>query len=118
MNIKDLSETLPILDFEHTKEPMWEPDTGRNSNTHSFSGTFAGYFSQIVISFGKTTQEQMTRIKTLFEKATFTMTYPDSDTGEDYTEDFYPTAIKAKKDNWDGKYHPFSITLTGVDEKE
>jgi len=118
MNIKEISKTLPILSFEHTKEPMWESDAGRNSNSHKFSGTFAGYFSQCIIEFGKTTQNQLSEIKKYFEIPIFNMTYPDSDTGEEFTEEFYGTAIKAKKDSWDGKYLPFSITLTGVNEKE
>lgn len=117
-NLKELSNTIPILTHEHTLEPLWGSDTGRQSNNGTYSGTFIGYFSQLVIEFGKTTQEQMTEIKKQFEKPTMYITYLDSNTGTWKTEEFYGTAIKAKKDEWSSKYKSFSITLTAIEEYE
>lgn len=113
VNIKTLSETIPITSFNHTKEPLWAGDTGRNANSGKFSGTFIGYFSQLEIEFGRTTQAQMTTIKTDFESSTVSITYPSND-GTDKTETFYGTAINGKKNKWTGKYEPFSIKLTAV----
>lgn len=115
-NIKTLSETLPILSFSQKYEPLWAGDTGRNSNSGAYSGTFIGYFSQIVIEFGKTTQEQMNTIKSTFETSVFSLTYPSTN-GTNVTEQFYGTAIEGKKDYWDGKYMPFSITLTAIKKR-
>ena len=117
-DLQELSKTLPILTHEHTLEPLWGSDTGRNSNSGTYSGTFIGYFSQLVIEFGKTTQEQMTEIKNKFEKPTTNVKYLDSNTGMWKTEEFYGTAIKAKEDEWNGKYKSFSITLTAINEYE
>ena len=113
VNIKTLSQTVPIVRFSHSKEPSWANDTGRNANSGKFSGTFIGYFSKITIEFGRTNQTQMSAIKSAFESATMSVTYPSSD-GSNKTETFYGTAINGKKSNWDGKYEPFSIDLIGV----
>ena len=115
VNIKTLSETVPIVEFTHAKEPSWANDAGRNANSGRFTGTFIGYFSKITISFGRTTQTQMNAIKNSFESATVSVTYPSKD-GSNKTETFYGTAISGKKKNWDGKYEPFSIDLIGVNK--
>lgn len=115
VNITTLSQTVPIKSFSHSKEPSWASDAGRNSNSGRFSGTFIGYFSKITIEFGRTTQTQMNAIKNAFEVSIFSMTYPSKD-GTTKTEDFYGTAINGKKNNWDGKYEPFSINLIGVNK--
>lgn len=53
VNIKEISKTLPILKCSHTPEPMWHKDSGRNSNSGKWTGTFAGYFSQLKIDLVK-----------------------------------------------------------------
>ncbi len=115
VNIKTLSQTTPLLDFEHSLEPAWASDTGRNANSGRFSGTFIGYFSNLNLSFGRCTQTQMTAIKNAFESSMFEVTYP-ANNGTTKTEYFYGTAIKAKKKNWDGKYDPFQIKLVARDK--
>ena len=45
--------------MEHTIQPLWASDTGRNSNSGKYSGTFIGYFDQLKVSVGKTNQTQM-----------------------------------------------------------
>lgn len=118
VDLKILSYKIPLLTHDHTVEPLWASDTGRNSNSGSYSGTFIGYFSQVIIEFGKTTQEQMKLIKDNFEHPIIEMKYKDSYTGNWKTEEFYGTAIKSKLNNWEGKYLPFSITLTATEEYE
>lgn len=112
-NIKTLSQTIPITNFSHTLEPLWAGDTGRNSNSGKFTGTFIGYFSQLEIEFGWSNQTQMDAITSNFESATISLTYPTKD-GTTKTETFYGTAITGKVRKWNGKYEPFSIKLTGV----
>lgn len=117
VDLQELSKKIPILDYDHGDEPLWGSDTGRNTNSGNYSGTFTGYFPQIAISFGKTTQSQMTIICDSFEHPVITMKYKNKNTGSWISQDFYGTAIHGKLDNWDGKYHPFSITLTAVKKK-
>lgn len=118
VDLYELSKKVPLLTQEHTLEPLWGDDTGRNSNSGVFSGTFKGYFSQIVVEFAKTTQEQLTLIKDEFEHSVINVRYKDSNTGNWISEEFYGTAIKAKLNEWEGKYLPFSITLTAIREYE
>lgn len=114
-----LSESYPIATHEHSLEPLWADDTGRNSNSGKYSGTFIGYFSQVVIEFNPTTQQQMRALRAMFDNPIINVTYKDSKGPEDtYTEDFYGTAIKAKLDYWKGKYKSFSITLTAIEARE
>lgn len=114
-----LSESYPVSTHQHSLEPTWADDTGRNSNSGKFSGSFIGYFSQVVIEFGPTTQKQMKELRSLFDKPIINVKYKDSKGPEDtFTEDFYGTSIKAKLDYWEGKYKSFSITLTAISKRE
>lgn len=97
---------------------MWASDTGRNSNSGAYSGTFVGYFSQLVLEFGKTTQSELDKIQAELEKPIITLTYKSKNGGIWETEKFYGTKIEGKLSNWDKKYEPFSITLTGVKKKK
>ena len=115
-NIKTLSQTLPIVSFSDTIEPLWGDDTGRNSNSGVFSGTFRGYFTNLHIEFASTTKEEMLAIKSVFEVPIIeNLTFPNSSTSaETYTENFYGTAIKSELDDWEAKYRPFGIDLVAV----
>lgn len=116
VNLKELSYKTPFLTHQHSKEPTWASDTGRNSNSGKFGGTFIGYFSQLVLEFGESTQEEMTEIKKNLEHPIVEVTFLNSDDGKWRTEEFYGTGIPAKKDNWEGDYKSFSLTLTAVNE--
>lgn len=117
INLKNMSINYPLLTQSHSLEPLWADDTGRNSNSGKYSGTFIGFFSQLVIEFGPTTRQQMIDLREMFDQPIISVTYQDSKTNQDYTEDFYGTAIKAKLDYWEGKYKPFSITLTAISKR-
>lgn len=110
-NLKDF---LKLCEYEITVEPTWGSDAGRDNMEAAFTGTFKGYFTNIILKFGKTTQEEMSFIKDTFERPTFDFTYPHDKTGKDTTETFYGTAIKARKKSLKGKYLPFEITLVAT----
>lgn len=116
----NLREFLKLCKFSITAEPMWGSDAGRDNMTGDFSGTFNGYYTNIALSFGKTTQEEMNFIKDTFENPTFPFTYPSEKTGKDVTETFYGTAIKAEKttSKENRKYLPFDITLVAVKRRK
>lgn len=114
-NLKDF---LKLCKYKITPEPTWGSDAGRDNMAGAFSGTFKGYFTNITLSFGRTTQTEMTNIKNAFEHATFPFTYPSDKTGLDVTEQFYGTAIPAEKESLKGKYLPFEITLVAVERRQ
>lgn len=113
-----LTDFLKLCKYSITAEPTWGKDAGRENMLGDFSGTFLGYFTNITLSFGKTTQEEMTSIKNVFEKATFNFTYPSDKTGKDVTELFYGTAIKAEKNKLNGLYLPFEFTIVAVHRRD
>lgn len=106
-----LTDFLKLCKYGITVEPLWGSDAGRENMAGTYTGTFIGYFTNITLNFGKTTQEEMQKIKETFEKPTFSFTYPDEKTGQNITESFYGTAIKSEKESLKGKYLPFDITL-------
>lgn len=119
VNIKTLSKTYPIISFSDKPEPLWGSDTGRNSNSGKFSGTFVGYFTNIHIEVGPMTKSEMDEFKAIFEVPIIeNVTFPNSsNNGVDYTEDFYGTAIEAKTEYWDGKYEGFGFDLKAVEAR-
>lgn len=107
-----------LKNVEHTVEPTWGPDTGRNTNSGKFTGTFVGWFDTLQLEIGKTTQAEMTAIKNVIEIPIIeNVTFVDSKTGNNKTEDFYGTAIKAKRKKKNGLYEPFSISLKAVSKR-
>lgn len=111
--------TLPKLlnNPKHSVEALWADDTGRNSNSGKFSGTFIGWFDKIELPFGKTTQAELTQIKNALEKPIISnVSFTDTNTGNTKTEDFYGTTITAERNN-SQTYKPFSITLIAVSKR-
>ena len=101
----------------HTVEPTWSKNTGRNSNSGKFSGTFVGYFDTLKVDIGKTNQIEMTTIKNAIEHSIVQITFIDSKNGNNKTEDFYGTAITASYNNLKGRYDPFSFSLKAVSRR-
>lgn len=119
VNIKTLSEIYPITLFKDKPEPLWGSDAGRNSNSGKFSGTFKGFYTNIHIEVAPLTKEQMTNFKRIFEVPIIEdFTFPNSsNNGNDYTENFYGTALEGATDYWDGKYKAFSFDLVAVNPR-
>lgn len=77
-----------------------------------------GWFDTLQLEFGKTTQEEMTAIKNAIEKPIIkNITFIDSKNGNNKTEDFYGTAIKAKRKNKNGMYEPFTVNLKAIERR-
>jgi len=119
VNIKTLSQTIPITLFKDKPEPVWADDAGRNSNSGKFSGTFVGYFTTLHIEVAPLTKAQMNYVKSIFEVPIIEdVTFPNSsNNGLPYTENFYGQAIESSTDYWDGKYKSFSLDLTAVNPR-
>lgn len=112
--LASLKEIKRLLSYTVSVEPLWGDDTGREAMDGHYSGTFIGYFTKIELIIGKTTQEEMTYNKNILEHPLINLTYPSEKTGQDITEEFYGTAIQAKKNNYKGKYDGFTISLVGT----
>lgn len=115
----NLKNFLKLCKYSITAEPLWGADAGRENMTGTYTGTFVGYFTNITLNFGKTTQAEMQNIKNTFENPTFSFTYPDEKTGQDRTENFYGTAIKAERESIkeNAKFLPFEITLIATQRR-
>ena len=59
----------------------------------------------------------MTSIKNAIEHPIISVTFKDSKTGNNKTEDFYGTAITASYNNLKGRYEPFSFSLKAVSRR-
>lgn len=104
-----------VISVEHSIESLWAGDTGRNSNSGKFSGTFVGWFDNITVNIGKCNQTELTRIRNAIEKPIIEdVTFKDSKTGNNRTTDFYGTVITATTKNVHGIYEPFSFSLKAI----
>lgn len=117
VNLYELSKITPMLDYDHGDEPLWASDTGRNSNSGKYTGTFVNYFSQLKLTFGRTTQEQMNTLCNAFEHPVVDITFKNKNDGSWITQQFYGTAIHGKLNKWNGLYQGFDITLTATEGK-
>lgn len=121
--IKSAGQLIPkLLSCSIKPEPLWGDDAGRLvMEKGKFSGTFMGYFTNITMEIGRTTIEELNKIKSLIEKPITELTYPldrDMDNkkaGEAYTESFYGVAIETKFNNYNSNYEPFTISLIAVE---
>lgn len=106
-----------ITHVDDKLQPTWASDAGRNTNSGAYSGTFLGYFTDLEITFGRLTQAEMTKVKSVLEPKNGIIknfTYINTRTGEEKTEDFYGTVISAAYSKEHGKYESFSVELIGV----
>lgn len=119
VNIKTISYQFPITRVSDKPEPLWASDSGRNTNSGKFTGTFVGYFTNLHIEVAAMTEQEMTAFKAIFEVPIIEdVTFPNSsNNGQPYTEDFYGTAIEAAKNDWNGKYESFSFDLVAVEAR-
>lgn len=115
----NLSALPKVKNIEHSIEPVWASDTGRNSNSGKFSGTFVGWFDNLKIDVGKTDQSELTIIRNAIENPIIeNITFKDSKTGNNKTEDFYGTAITTSYDNLKGNYKPFSFSIKAIESRD
>ena len=107
-----------VTGIENTIEPVWAKNSGRNSNSGKFSGTFVGWFDTLKISVGQCNQTEMTAIRNAIEIPIIqNVTFKDSKTGNNKIEDFYGTAITALSNNTKGIYKPFSFSIKAVSRR-
>ena len=114
--IKDIPKV--INPYTHKLHPEWGPDTGRNTNSGKFTGTFIGWFDQLVIQIGRHNATEHNTIMSSLGVATINATFFDTKTGTDKTEDFYLDSIETEVSNYKkGYYAPMTITMTAISRR-
>ena len=108
----DLMKLPKVTNVKHTIEPVWASDTGRNSNSGSFSGTFVGWFDNLEIKVGKTTPTELQQIREAIEIPIIeNVSFYDTKKNKTKVEDFYGTAIGVEINKKTIIYPPFSFSL-------
>jgi len=113
-------ETLPKLKnpYTHSLHPEWGKGTGRNTNSGRFSGSFVGWFDQLVLTFGKHNQTDHTTILNALGVATKEIKFLDTKTGNYKEEWFYVDSIDTETSNYHkGYYNEMTITLTAIPKR-
>ena len=110
-----LTDLPKVKSIDHSLEPLWASDAGRNSISGKYSGTFIGYFDKLKVSIGRCTKAQMQTLRGAIDVPIIEdLTFPDSYTGSTKTEDFYGTAISAKLNHINGMYEECSFNLIAI----
>lgn len=115
-------ESLPKLKnpYKHTVESLWADDTGRESNSGKYSGTFIGFFDTLELEFGETNQSEMEELREkLMLPILDDLTFKDTNTGLPKTEDFIgPSSIPGETINYKrNRYKGFTIKLSAVESR-
>lgn len=116
----DLYSLPKVKTVDHKVEPTWASDTGRNSNSGKFSGTFVGWFDNLTIEVGETTVDEFDMIcKKIEHPIIENITFKDTrNKRNNKTEDFYGTTISGKVENIRGLYKPFSFELKAIESRD
>ena len=115
----DLMILPRITKIKHSVEPTWASDAGRNSNIGDFSGTFVGYFDNLNITVGTTTQEELTKIRSYIEVPIIeNVSFLDTKTGKNKIESFYGTAIEVEINKRTRRYPSFSFSLKAIERRD
>ena len=67
----------PILQITFGYPKLWGEDTGRDTLSGDFGGTFKGVFPTFTIYFGATSQQQIEELTALFDKPHVVVKYYD-----------------------------------------
>lgn len=113
-------ETLPKLinPYSHILHPEWGKDTGRNTNSGKFSGSFVGWFDQLTLTFGRHNQTEHTQILNELGIATREIKFLDTKTGTYKTEWFYLDSIETETTNYHKSYYnQMTITMTAISRR-
>lgn len=119
MSAFDIS-TIPKLKnpYKHNINPVWGPNTGRNTNSGKFTGSFVGWFDQLILEIGRHNQTEHTSIINTLGVQTIEITFKDTKTGSDKTEWFYLDTIESELENYKkGYYAPMTITMTAISKR-
>lgn len=109
--------TIPhIVSYKVGRAKLWK-DSERNM-AGDVRATLIGIFPKIQLQVGYTTQEEMSELTALFDKAFFTVTWYDVRTNGTVSAEYYASDYDTELDSKSkGRYKPFSVNLVPVSKR-
>lgn len=109
--------TIPhIVSYKIGRAKLWK-DSERNMSG-DVRATLIGIFPKIQIEVGYTTQEEMSKLTALLDKAFFTVTWFDVRIQQTISTQYYASDYDVELDSKSkGRYKPFSVSLVPVSKR-
>lgn len=109
--------TIPhVVSYKISRAKLWK-DSERNMNG-DVRATLIGIFPKIQMQIGYTTQEEMSELAALLDKAFFTVEWFDVRTQEAFSAQYYASDYDVELDSKTrGRYKPFSVNLVPVSKR-
>lgn len=109
--------TIPhVVSYKISRAKLWK-DSERNMNG-DVRATLIGIFPKIQMEVGYTTQEEMSELTALLDKAFFTVEWFDVRTQETFSAQYYASDYDVELDSKSkGRYKPFSVSLVPVSKR-
>lgn len=109
--------TIPhIVSYKIGRSKLWK-DSERNMSG-DVRATLIGIFPKIQIEVGYTTQEEMSELTALLDKAFFTVTWFDVRIQQTISTQYYASDYDVELDSKSkGRYKPFSVSLVPVSKR-
>ena len=109
--------TIPhVVSYKISRAKLWK-DSERNMNG-DVRATLIGIFPKIQMEVGYTTQEEMSELSALLDKAFFTVEWFDVRTQETFSAQYYASDYDVELDSKSkGRYKPFSVNLVPVSKR-
>ena len=110
-------ETIPhIVSYKIGRAKLWK-ESSRNM-AGDVRATLIGIFPKIQLQIGYTTQEEMSALAALLDKAFFTVEWFDVRTQETTSAQYYASDYDVELDSKSkGRYKPFSVNLVPVSKR-
>lgn len=110
-------ETIPhIVSYKIGRAKLWK-ESSRNMSG-DVRATLIGIFPKIQLQIGYTTQEEMSALAALLDKAFFTVEWFDVRTQETTSAQYYASDYDVELDSKSkGRYKPFSVNLIPVSRR-
>ena len=109
--------TIPhVVSYKISRAKLWK-DSERNMNG-DVRATLIGIFPKIQMEVGYTTQEEISELTALLDKAFFDVTWFDVREQKTITAKYYASDYDVELDSkHKGRYKPFSVSLVPVSKR-
>lgn len=105
-----------VVSYKISRAKLWK-DSERNMNG-DVRATLIGIFPKIQMEVGYTTQEEMSELTALLDKAFFTVTWFDVREQQTVSAQYYASDYDVELDSKTrGRYKPFSVSLVPVSKR-
>ena len=105
-----------IVSYKIGRAKLWK-DSERNMSG-DVRATLIGIFPKIQLQIGYTTQEEMSELTALLDKAFFTVTWFDVRIQQTISTQYYASDYDIELDSKSkGRYKPFSVNLVPVSKR-